>query len=107
MPLAAELQLPGLDHTDPSLEGDGYRSAMAACRVTTAGWPPSRSASPCSTANQASSSCAPRTGLTVAELFQTHQGSDDHASPVPTGPRGERPSADLMPKSDAQSNIER
>ncbi len=23
MPLAAELQLPGLDHTDPSLQGDG------------------------------------------------------------------------------------
>jgi cytochrome P450 len=29
MPLAAELQLPALDHTDATLRGDRYRSAMA------------------------------------------------------------------------------
>jgi cytochrome P450 len=30
MPLAGELELPALDHTDPALRGDRYRSAMAA-----------------------------------------------------------------------------
>jgi cytochrome P450 len=30
MPLAAELELPSLDHTDAALRGDRYRSAMAA-----------------------------------------------------------------------------
>jgi cytochrome P450 len=29
MPLAAELELPTLDHTDPGLQGDRYRDAMA------------------------------------------------------------------------------
>jgi cytochrome P450 len=29
MPLAAELSLPSFDHTDPSLQGERYRSAMA------------------------------------------------------------------------------
>jgi hypothetical protein len=29
MPAAAELSLPSFDHTDPSLQGERYRSAMA------------------------------------------------------------------------------
>ena len=30
MPLATELELPSFDHTDPALQGDRYREAMAA-----------------------------------------------------------------------------
>jgi cytochrome P450 len=78
LPLASELELPSFDHTDPSLQGDRYREAMAAVEGYD-GW---LAASPFGFIVLDRESCEwfLRTkdvvfpGLTIAELFKIESG---------------------------------
>jgi cytochrome P450 len=78
VPLAAELELPQFDHTDPALRGDVYRSAMAALEAHD-GW---LAASPFGylVVEREAGEFFLRTrnaafpGLTIAELFGITQG---------------------------------
>ncbi len=78
MPLAAELELPSLDHTDPALQGDRYHAAMAALSGHD-GW---LAANPFgfTVLDRESSEFFLRTrnavfpGLTIAELFRIAEG---------------------------------
>ena len=78
MPLAAELELPQFDHTDPALRGDAYRSAMAGLE-THDGW---LAASPFGyiVVDREAGEFFLRTrnaafpGLTIAELFGVTEG---------------------------------
>ncbi len=78
MPLAAELDLPSLDHTDPALQGDRYREAMSSLHGRD-GW---LAANPFgfTVLDRESGEFFLRTkealfpGLTIAELFSINSG---------------------------------
>src|SRR5689334_3000639 len=78
MPLATELELPALDHTDPALQGEAYRDAMAGLRGRD-GW---LAANPFgfTVLDRESGEFFLRTkqamfpGLTIAELFHINDG---------------------------------
>ncbi len=79
MPLAAELELPQLDHTDPELRGDRYRRGHGRrWTVTTAGWPATRSGTPFWSGRPAEFFLRTRAavfpGLTIADLFGITEG---------------------------------
>ena len=77
MTAVTELELPSFDYADPELRGERFHAAMRELREQ-AGSPRCRSASSCSTARRASSSCARSAftfpGLKIAEIFGIDDG---------------------------------